>query len=567
MTDISKTEHPLIIVAGMGPVGMTAALALARRGIPVTLLESGAALATESRASTFHPSSLEYLDELGVAEELIATGLKAPGFQYRGRDRQLIAHLDMGLLTEDTRFPFRIQNEQSNLTRIILKHLEKMPHVTLKFGTPVVRAEAGIDKAYVYLEGDGFEPSYKADWLIAADGSNSAIRRSLGIAFEGVTYPERFLVVSTSHEFQKDYDNLAYVSYVYDPTDWGVLLRTPRHWRVLFPIPDSESDEAATDPARIEQRLQGVVPLPEPYPVIHRTIYKVHQRLASRFAQGRILLVGDAAHINNPLGGLGMNSGIQDAHAAVEAICHVLGGGDATRAAGAYHRIRREAAQQDVQKQTQKNYDEMRDANQAAAVDRMAQMKALAADPAKARAYMRKTSMLASFERSKQRLRRELSPNGVYDLAPAGRLLSDGIAEPPLVDPDVNVQSLPASLADSAIADYVRSAERQNVAAIVISDESRVRAAHCARNDTLVIGLVEETDAEAAIASGRVLAAAGADLVGFPGSSALDMIDAVHRAIPGVPLALLGGGHADRADDVSLTLSGIRLVYSNYEHL
>ena len=224
-----NAPSPTIVVVGMGPVGMTAALSLARRGLPVTVLEAGSDLATESRASTFHPPSLEVLRDLGIVDELLEVGLQAPGFQYRGHDRELIAHLDMSVLAEDTDFPFRVQLEQHKLTRIIRRHLEELPHVTLRYDAPVERVEMGTGKAHVYLPGDGFTPSYAADWVLAADGASSAVRRSLGIAFEGVTYPERFLVASTTHDFREDIADLAFVSYVYDPEDWGVLLRTPSH--------------------------------------------------------------------------------------------------------------------------------------------------------------------------------------------------------------------------------------------------------------------------------------------------------------------------------------------------
>lgn len=397
--------QPTVIIAGMGPVGMTAALALALKGIPVTILEAGDDLATESRASTFHPPSLEILKDLGVVDELMESGLKAPGFQYRGHNRELIAHLDMALLENDTEFPFRIQNEQGTLTRIIRRHLEEMPHVTLRYGAPVERVEMGRTCAYVFLPGDGREPSYRADWLIGTDGAGSAVRQSLGIAFEGVTYPERFLVASTTHDFLDDFDDLAYVSYVYDPDDWGVLLRTPQHWRVLFPIDEDESDEAAQHPDRIEERLQGVIALDEPYPVAHSTIYKVHQRLAATFGQGRVLLAGDAAHINNPLGGMGMNSGIHDAHAAVEAISFALAGGDPTQAVETYARVRYDAAAVDVQKNTQKNYEEMRQQDDKERSERKNEMADIAADPVRAREYLLGTSMISSFEKSSRRMR------------------------------------------------------------------------------------------------------------------------------------------------------------------
>ncbi|MBN8997073.1 MAG: FAD-dependent monooxygenase [Rhizobiales bacterium] len=550
-------QREKILVVGMGPVGMTAALALGRLGLPVTLLEKGADLSTESRASTFHPSSLEILDELGVAEEVIATGLKAPGFQYRGRNRELIAHLDMGLLAEDTRFPFRIQNEQGNLTRIIRRHLEKLPNVTMRYAAPVDRVEVSDKAAYVYLPEDGLDPSYVADWVIAADGASSAVRRSLGIAFDGVTYPERFLVASTTHDFLGDFEDLSYVSYVYDPDDWGVLLRTPRHWRVLFPIYENESDTAALDPARVEERLQGVVRLAEPYPVVHSTIYKVHQRIAARFAQGRVLLAGDAAHINNPLGGLGMNSGIQDAHAAVMAIRSALEGNDPQRVVEVYARVRRDAAAKDVQIQTQRNYDEMRDRDAAQRRERKEQMAALARDPVKARAYLRQTSMLASFDTSRRRMRRGLEPVRAPVVPPAGRRLSDSIAEAPLIDPAVAVRVAGSGSGGEVVA----AAERDDVGLLVIPvggeiDAGRFADAHKARREVMLLALVPANG----LAAARAAAGAGADLVGVEGFPGADALRELRCASADVPLALLDADTATLPDPTDLALLGVSLV-------
>jgi|AntAceMinimDraft_12_1070368.scaffolds.fasta_scaffold02349_5 2-polyprenyl-6-methoxyphenol hydroxylase-like FAD-dependent oxidoreductase len=424
---MAQDTEPEIVVVGMGPVGMTVALRLARQGVPVTVLEAGEELSVESRASTFHPSTLQVLDELGVIEEVLEIGLKSPGFQYRGKNRELIAHLDMSVLAEDTKYPYRIQLEQSKVTRIIRRHLEKMPHVTLRLGAPVQRVEVATDKALVYLEGDGLEPSYTADWVVATDGASSICRRSLGIAFEGVTYPERFLVASTTHQFEDDFPGLAPVSYIYDPKDWGVLLRTPSHWRVLFPIDESESSEDALDPDRVEERLQSVVPLPERYPLVHRTIYAVHQRIATTFAVGRVLLAGDAAHINNPLGGMGMNSGIHDGDAAVQAINFALAGGDSGRAASVYSKVRRDVAAFDVQANTQKNYEEMREQDERSRESRKEEMAKIAADPDLTRAYLRKAGLVSSLETSRRRMARGLSPVRSARPEPAGQILSDSI--------------------------------------------------------------------------------------------------------------------------------------------
>lgn len=583
------TQTPCIVVAGMGPVGMTAALSLACQGLPVTVLEAGPDLAEESRASTFHPPSLEILRDLGVADELIALGLKAPGFQYRGHDRQLIAHLDMSVLAADTDFPYRLQCEQSKLTRIIRARLEQLPNTTLRFGAPVQRVEAGTDTARVYLEGDGFEPSYTADWLLAADGANSVVRRSLGIAFEGMTYPERFLVASTTHDFSQDIPDLALVSYVYDPDDWGVLLRTPAHWRALFPISPEVTSEQALDQDHIQARLQGIIPLEGGYEVVHSTIYAVHQRVASTFTLGRALLLGDAAHINNPLGGMGMNSGLQDAHAATQAIAYAVAGGDPARAAAAYAQVRRDAAILDVQQSTHKNYEEMRQDDGRLRQERRAEMVAIAADPQRARAYLRVASMLASFQTSARRMRRRLTPVQPAPAQPPGARLSDALRDwglpgtsvggllaattVPLPDSAAGTEELlavvsghPAAVVtevpDGAdLAELVARCERAGAAAIELSDPVQVKAAVARRRDLLVIGTVDVSGRAAAHAVGDAVAlcSSGADVLAVTGTRDLADLDVLHRAAPDVPLAVTA--YAGQLDDrIALTLAGVGLV-------
>lgn len=567
MTD---DNHVPVLIAGMGPVGMVAALGLARAGIPVTILEAGAELSTESRASTFHPSTLEILDDLGVVDELLAIGLKAPGFQYRGRGRELFAHLDMGVLADRTRYPFRIQSEQSNITRIIRAELEAMEHVTLRFEAPVERVENGRDIAYVFLPGDGRAPSYRADWVIAADGAGSKVRQTLGIAFEGVTYPERFLVASTTHEFADDFDDLAYVSYVYDPEDWGVLLRTPRHWRVLFPIDEGETDEQALDLGRVQERLQGVVPLDEPYDIVHRTIYKVHQRLAATFGTGRVLLAGDAAHINNPLGGLGMNSGIHDASAAVTAVRYALEGGDAARAVATYAKVRYDAASKDVQQTTQRNYEEMRERSSDQRSGRMERMAALVRDRAALERYLLGSSLLASLEVSKRRMARALTPVRPADGGSPGARLSDAIGADARatssLDDDLVITAVDLDDAsDEDVEVRVAGEEASGAAAVRLGsphDDAAdlvraVRVARATRRDMLVFAPVADA---ADVDRARELAGAGADAVEVSASSSLDDLAALARALPAVPLVVTADLAASLGDLPRLTLAGVGLV-------
>ncbi|GAA3228184.1 FAD-dependent oxidoreductase [Dactylosporangium siamense] len=366
-----------VVVAGAGPVGLTAALTLHRLGVDVTVLEAGDALATESRASTFHPPSLEMLADLGVLDALLAQGLVSPRFQYRERGGGIIAELDMSLLAGDTPYPFRLQCEQSKLTRLLLPLL---PPGTVHFGQRVDRVTQ--DRTGVTVN-----DTFRGDWLVGADGANSAVRRSLfGDAFEGITYPDRFLVGSTDEDLTALLPGIAEVNYLFDPVEWLVVLRTPDHWRVLLPTPPDTPDDV--ERARLPERLLGVADPGRPWRIAHTTLYRVHQRVAESFRVGRVVLAGDAAHINNPLGGMGMNSGIHDAVLLSRAIA--AGDDDAVTATAA---ARRDVARNYVQKTTHSNWEKLRAGGASAYAD---ELRALAADPVAARAYLLRSSMIAS---------------------------------------------------------------------------------------------------------------------------------------------------------------------------
>ena len=216
-----------VLIAGAGPVGLVAAANLARHGVPVTVFEAGPELSTESRASTFHPPTLDMLSDLDVVKPLIAQGLIAPKFQYRNRREGLIAQFDFDNIADITRHPFRLQCEQSKLTRIICEKLSGEPNFDVVFSSPVRDVTQTPDDVTVTVERNSKSETQSYRWLIGADGARSDVRRSLGIEFEGFTWPERYLVVSTPFDFFAVIPDLVSVSYTIDPVRWYSYCRSP----------------------------------------------------------------------------------------------------------------------------------------------------------------------------------------------------------------------------------------------------------------------------------------------------------------------------------------------------
>jgi 3-(3-hydroxy-phenyl)propionate hydroxylase len=389
-----------VLIAGAGPVGLVSALVLAREGVRVTVIEAAAQLSMDLRASTFHPPTLDMLARFGLTDTLVRQGLVARYTQQRDRQEGVIAEFDMQVLSGDTDHPFRLQCEQWKLTQLIKSQLDAMPHVSFHLKARIESVIQDGDALRASVTIDGTPHQIEASHLIGADGAWSAVRRSQDIEFEGYTYPERFLVVSTEFEFADHLPRLSYVNYCSDPHEWCVLLRVPTLWRVLFPTPASETDEECLSDASVERRLQNLVPRSESYQTAHRTLYKVHQRVARQFRKGRVFLAGDAAHINNPLGGMGMNGGVHDAINLCSKLLQVLLHGADDALLDRYERQRRTIAIEYINASTARNKREIEERDPVERRKTQDALRATAADPAQARAYLRKTSMLDALERA-----------------------------------------------------------------------------------------------------------------------------------------------------------------------
>ncbi|MEM8801505.1 MAG: NAD(P)/FAD-dependent oxidoreductase [Pseudomonadota bacterium] len=390
-----------VLIAGMGPAGLVAGLMLVRAGIPVAIFEAEPDLPTDLRASTFHPPTLDMLARLGLADNLVEQGLIAPCYQWRDRQSGDAATFDMGCLEGLTGYPFRLQCEQWKLTRETRAALEAEPLAELAFGWAAKSVAQTSDSVTLTLTRNGESRSETGAFLIGADGASSAVRRALGIDFEGFTYPEQWVVASTPIDFAEKIPGLAPVTYTADAEEWFVLLQTRDLWRVLIPVDDGANPELILSDKWIDAKLQDIARHDGPYPIAHRTIYRVHQRVADRYRVGRAAIAGDAAHINNPLGGMGMNGGIHDAVNLAEKLIAVWrDGADMDALLDHYSMQRRAIAEEYVQTHTHQNKQVIEEKDPAIRAAHLERLKGVANTPDELLTYVRKGAMLDAVEKS-----------------------------------------------------------------------------------------------------------------------------------------------------------------------
>ncbi len=381
-----------IAIIGAGPVGLTLALLLHRAGHDAVVLEAAPDIAEELRASTLHPPTLDMLDGLGLAAPLIALGLVTPTWQIRRHEDGARAVFDLSVIAPDTAHPFRLQAEQHKLSRLILARL---PAGMVRFGCLVEAVAQDADG--VTLTGPDMDP-LRADWVIGCDGARSVVRRAAGLGFGGETYPETVILATTPFPFHEVLPGLSNVNYIWTqhPAFSGTfsLLRVPGKWRAsLYPAP-GETVEDALAPAAIERKLQAVHPKDGAYDVPDLRPYRVHQRIVEDYRRGRLLLAGDAAHLNSPAGGMGMNGGIHDAFELAAHLVPVLEGA-AEDSLDRYTRRRRPVAEREIIAQADRNRARMRETDPARRAEMLAEMQAIAGDQVRARAHLLRSSMIA----------------------------------------------------------------------------------------------------------------------------------------------------------------------------
>ncbi len=389
-----------VLIAGSGPVGCVTALYLAQKGVPVSIFEAEDSLPLDLRASTFHPPTLDMLEELGVVDALIAQGIICPIWQYRDLEHGIIAEWDLTLLKNDTRHPYRVQAEQFKLTNIIADILNDMPNVEFQFQARATGSSQDADGVNLHLDTPDGPVTRRGRYLVAAEGASSPIRTDLGIDYSGMTFPEMWLCISTEYDFGRNFENLSPIAYIADPVFWFVFVKVPGMWRLLMPSFPGETAESLVTDETVRERVAQVADIGEEYDTYHRTAYHVHQRVAERYREGRVFLAGDSAHINNPLGGMGMNGGIHDGINLAEKIVAVWRNEAGDEAFDRYDRQRRPIALEYVQKTTIRNKADLEENDPEIRQKRQDDLRRISQNPAKAREFLLQSSMINALARA-----------------------------------------------------------------------------------------------------------------------------------------------------------------------
>ncbi len=305
-------KHTPVLIVGAGPSGLMMAAQLIRNGIQPVIIDSKQGITSHSNAIVVQARSLEIYRQLGIIDQVISGGKQAQGLIFNQKEKQL-ATLPIGEIGQGkTPYPYVFLYPQYKNERVLLDYLTQNC-CPVYWDTSLKNIEQQTDKVTVTLvQGNGEEYQLTTDWLIGADGAHSTVRKQLNIAFNGDTYPHYFY--------------LADVELAGEPTDYMNIHLSPDSFTGFFPLPepnrfriignippDVEGKEVTLDD--VLPWLKQVTGKEQQVTKSHWfTTYKLHHRMADKFRSGRCFLVGDAAHIHSPVGGQGMNTGLQDAY-------------------------------------------------------------------------------------------------------------------------------------------------------------------------------------------------------------------------------------------------------------
>jgi 3-(3-hydroxy-phenyl)propionate hydroxylase len=397
-----------VVVIGAGPVGLCLALRLAQQEIPVCVVEALGEdnfLEQVPRAGTNHPATLELLDAIGLYQRLEPRGIVAPLFHYWDRhESKLIAEFDHAHLKDDTRFPYVLQCERIKIVEEALALAKAHPLIEVRLSTTFTSFTQTADGVTALVTNqDGETEAITGAYLVSGEGARSIVRKDLDIEFEGFTYSDRTLNIEVAYDFRKHgYTERNYIS---DPDEWSNLFHwkgPPDRWRVHFPTEADESEEAICRPEALQARMRRFLPTGADFDILGSNLYTVHQRVAKKFRVGRAILAGDAAHVNSPIGAMGMNSGVHDAFNLADKLAGILRGEIAEDQLDRYERQRRHVALQHTQQQTMRNKKLLAERDPTVRTRNHEELRRTAEDPILARAFLLRSSLIESLREAER---------------------------------------------------------------------------------------------------------------------------------------------------------------------
>ena len=389
-----------VVVVGGGPVGLCLAMLLGSRGMDVCLVEANAEVDVDLRASTFHPPTLDMLEPYGITERMLADGLPCPHWQIRLHPSGDRAVFDLGVLSDETRHPYRLQCEQWRLSKALLAKLQTMPNVDLRFATQATEVTQADDGVTVRLSSDAGETTVTTRFVAGCDGSRSIVRHAAGLSFEGVTYPETTLLATTLFPFEQHLEGLSNVTYCWKAHGNFSLLKVPGRWRVSIYPDEHLSIEEQMTPEALNASLQDIVPRDQPYEIRESRPYRVHMRISPSYRRGRLFLAGDAAHLNSPSGGMGLNGGLHDAFELAPILAKAVAGEAGEAELGLYDARRRPIAQNEILAQADRNRARMRERDPERRRALLADLQATTGDRDRLKSYLLRSSMIDGLRRA-----------------------------------------------------------------------------------------------------------------------------------------------------------------------
>ncbi len=375
------------------------ALRLAAFGIRSTVLEKSREVPRDLRATTFHPPTLDMLEDLGVLGEIEPLGVVTPSWQVFHLQTGRRVEFRMSVIADATRHPYRLQCEQYKLAKVLFERAGASKLIDLRLGVEVTGVGQDGQSAWAQHGAERVSGAY----LVGADGAHSVVRTGVGLALEGETYPSLTILVTTPFEFERHIPALLGANYIWGPIDSFSMFRLREEWRCTFyPRPGQDEDIALTDPA-IQERMRGIVDRPEPFAINERRGYRIHQRIVPKYRVGRVVLAGDAAHLNAPTGGMGMNGGIHDAVNLSDKLRRIWEGksaGDPDALLDAYSNERQPVAKEEIIQQAHQNRTRMQQTDIARQLKSLEELQAIAGDPARLRQFVLRASMIEGLRRS-----------------------------------------------------------------------------------------------------------------------------------------------------------------------